>query len=166
MWLIVRLLLELLELLLELLVELLLRLVALSPEVRAVLALSSGRERAQERREWALPPGEESGSAWGAGSRTPSPPSAVGDRGCGVLAAGGASGTWNAGGASVPWPDVTAPEVEVAVMAWESEAVASATGWVPGGCTSIVTPERVLAPWVGGASEGRSCPWVPGAWTS
>jgi hypothetical protein len=44
MWLIVRLLLELLELLLELLVELLLRLVALSPEVRAVLALSSGTE--------------------------------------------------------------------------------------------------------------------------
>jgi hypothetical protein len=129
MWLIVRLLLEPLELLLELLEELLLRTVALSPEVRAVLALSSGRERAQERREWAMPPGEESGSAWGAGSRTPSPPSAVEDRGCGVLASGGASGTWKPGGASVPWPDVTAPEVGVAAMAWGSEATVSAPGW-------------------------------------
>jgi hypothetical protein len=121
LWLIVRLLLELLELL----VELLLRLVALGPGVRARLVSSSERERAMERREWAMLPGVESGPVCGAGSRTSSPPSAVEDRGCGVLATGAASGTWRAGGASATCPSVEAPEVGRTGTAGGGEAVAT-----------------------------------------
>ena len=121
LWFIVWLLLELLELLVdllvELLVELLLRLVALGPEVSARLVSSSERERAMERGEWAMLPGVESGSVCGAGSRTSSPPSAVEDRGCGVLATGAASGTWRAGGASATCPSVEAPGEAVAAAA-------------------------------------------------